>query len=297
MRGTQMRGTQMSEILSSAVALLLLFCASSEARSPVRPTVLVVVTEKVMGVFDTTGFEQPGHVQALLATARDQHGLAVLDLDTVQRKISGAKARQLLEGDEITAREVALQEEAEYLLIGSATSKPAGTRLFGTNLQSLQANVTLRLLRGDDGRVMGAASAQGSQAHLDEIAGGMLALTEATESVLEALSPVLQGLARPGAAPESLTVQVKGLVSFRHLDFLMAFFQNDLVGVDDARLRDFQGGIAQIGLATAAGAESIARGAVEARFTGFRLRVTRVTPSRIEMEAVLEERAEPRREE
>lgn len=272
-----------------AAVLLLVDPGSSEAGPPARPTVLVVVTEKVMGVFDTTGFEQTGHVDALLAAALDRRGLAALDLDTVQRKISSAKARQLLAGDELTAREVALQEEAEYLVVGTATSKPAGPRLFGTNMQSLQANVTLRLIRSDDGRILGAASARGSQAHLDEVQGGLLALGKATESAVGQLSDLLEGLARSGAVQDGLTLQVKGLVSFRHLDFLMAFFQNDLSGVDDARLRDFQGETAQIGLGGPAGAESVARGAAGAEFTGFRLRVTRVTPSRIEMEVVLEE--------
>lgn len=260
------------------------------AEVAVRPTVLVVITEKVMGVFDTTGFEEPGHVETVLAAALHERGFAVLDLDAVQRKNSRAKARQLLEGDEIAAREVALVEEAEYLLVGTATSKPAGSRLFGTNMQSLQANVSVRLIRGDDGRVLGAATGHAAQAHIDEVQGGMLALTQATEKVLEGLGAALDRVVRPElAGAGELTVQIKNLVSFRHLDFLMGYFLDDLRGVDDARLRSFHGGVAEIGLSTTKDSETIARGASGAPFTGFRLKITQVTANRIEMEAVLEE--------
>lgn len=255
-----------------------------------EPTVLVVVDEKVMGVFDTLGFEQPRHVEALLAEDLAQRGLSVLDLDAVERATSRAKARQLLEGDEIAAREVALQQEAQYLLMGSATSKPAGTRMFGTNMQSLQANVTLRLIRNDDGQVLGTASTRASAAHMDEVQGGILALTEAAEKALEQLGPSLEEALRQEAiGPGELSVQVENLVSFRHLDFLMGYFLHDVPGVNDARLRDFHGGVAEIALATTVGAERIARTVASARFKGFRLRVTHVTTSRVEMEAVLEE--------
>jgi len=273
-----------------ATATLPLATSSAPVTAATRPTVLVVVTEKVMGVFDTTGFEEPRHVETILAAELDRRGLAVVDLETVQRSISRARARQLLEGDEITAREVALQEEAEYLLLGTATSKPAGTRLFGTNMQSLQANVSLRIIRNGDGQVLGGASAQASEAHLDEVQGGILALTEATGKVVAELDPVLRELSAPASSgPGNLSLQVEGMVSFRHLDYLMGFFLRDLPGVDDARLRGFHGGVAEIDLSTASDAEGIARAASSARFTGFRLRVTHVTQDRIEMEAVLEE--------
>lgn len=260
------------------------------AQAATRPTVLVIVTEKVMGVFDTTGFEEPRHVESILARELDRRGLAVLDLDTVQRSMSRLRARQLLEGDEVTAREVALQEEAEFLVMGTATSKPAGTRLFGTNMQSLQASVSLRVIRNGDGRVLGGVTAQASKAHLDEVQGGILALTAATEKALAELEPVLDRLtASPTAGSGTVSLLVEGLVSFRHLDYLMGYFQQDLPGVDDARLRGFHGGQAEIDLSARADTETIARAAANTRFTGFRLRVTHVTPSRIELEAILDE--------
>lgn len=281
--------TTRRRLVAGAALVLLSLSSSSAFAARARPTIMVVVSEKVMGIFDTTGFEEPGHVESILAADLTDRGFAVVDLDAVQRRNSRAKARQLLEGDEISAREIALQEESEYLLIGTATSKPAGRRLFGTNMQSLQANVTVRLIRGDDGRVLGGATGQGAEAHIDEMQGGMLALTEATEKALESLQAAFADALRPDMADSELTVQVKGLVSYRHLDYLMGFFLEDLGGVEDARLRNFHGGVAEIGLATSADAETVARNAGNARFTGFRLRVTQVSRNRIEMDAVLEE--------
>jgi hypothetical protein len=275
---------------AALVLALLLAAASGAAGAPARPTILLLVTERVLGVFGTTGYEQPRHVEALLARALVERGFAVVDLDAAQRASSRAKTRQLLEGDELAAREVALQQEALYLLVGSATSKPAGGKLFGSELQSLQGSVTLRLIRSGDGSVVGTASGQAAQAHLDEVQGGLLALSKATEAVLAQLAPAFAALVREAAAgPGEVTLQVKGLVSFQHLDHLMGSFARDLPGIEGARLLGFHGGVAEVALTTRTDAASAARSLGNARFTGFRLRVTHVEAARIELEVVLEE--------
>jgi hypothetical protein len=274
--------------VASALAGLLAGAPLAAAGAP-GPTVLLLVTEKVVGVLGTAGYEQPGHVEALLAAALVERGFAVVDLDALDRAGGRAKARQLLEGDEIAAREIALQRQAAYLLVGTATSKPAGNKLFGSELQSLQGSVTVRLIRSHDGRALHAASAQAAQAHLDEVQGGLLALSKATATVLEQLGPVLDELLRETAAgPREVALQVKGLVSFRHLDYLIGYFERQIDGVEGARLLGFHGGVAQLELSTRSGSEEIARAAGNARFTGFRLRVTHVEPGRIELEAVVE---------
>jgi hypothetical protein len=254
------------------------------------PPVLLLVDEQVAGVLGTAGYEQPGHVEALLAAALVERGFAVVDLEAHERALSRARARQLLEGDEAAARELALQRQARYLVAGTASSRPAGGPLFGSELRSVQGNVTLRLLRAHDGRILDAASAQAARAHLDEVQGGLAALSEATGKALEQLAPALDRLLREAAGGSGeVALQIKGLVSFRHLEALMAFFERQVGGVDGARLAAYHGGVAQLELATRVPSERIARAAGEARFTGFRLRATLVEPGRVELEAVLEE--------
>lgn len=266
--------------------------AAGAAAAP-RPTILLLVTERVMGVFGTTGYEQPRHAEARLAAALDARGFAVVDLQAVERVAGRARARQLLEGDDAVAREVALQQEAQYLLVGTALSKPAGGKLYGSELQSLQGSVTVRLLRSDDGRVLQAASAQAAQAHLDEVQGGMLAIGKAADGVLEQLAPALQSLlggsGGASAEPADVALHVEGLVSFRHLDYLMGHLESAVASIAGARLRSFHGGVADVALSTHDGAEGVARALGNAAFTGFRLRVTHVSPQRVEVEVVLDE--------
>ncbi len=263
--------------------------AGAQAVSAREPTVLVVVEEKVMGVFDTTGFEEPGHVEGLLDQELLRRGFVVLDLAEAERRVGRARARQLLEGDEVAAREVALQAEADFILSGTATAKPAGTPLFGTNMKSLQANVVLRLIRSD-GRVIGAGNGQAAQAHLDEVQGGLLALTKATEQAVAALASSFdQASQADQRAGAPLTVQIKGLVSYRHLDFLLGYLQQEMQGVDDATLRSFHGGVAELAISSGNDAAHFARAIGQVEFRGFSLDVTHVSPSLIEMEAVLDE--------
>jgi len=248
-----------------------------------------VVAEKVMGVFDTTGFEEPGVVEGVLAKELEQRGLRVLDLEESERSATRAKVRQLLQGDELAAREVALLREADFLLTGSATSKPAGPRLLGTNMQSIQASVAVRLIRAD-GEVVASATGRAAEVHIDEIQGGFLALSKATEKVVEELDPALRRVALPSRREgTNLTLQVKGLVSYRHLDYLLGYLQDELAGSIAAQLRGYHGGVAEVGLVVQGDANGVARAVGNARFTGFRLEVTHVTPTLLEMEVVLDE--------
>jgi hypothetical protein len=148
---------------------------------------MVVIEEKVAGLFGTTGWETVGQAENTLAEAFLAAVFPVVDPQTVHRNIPRDKALRLLEGDQQAAAVVGRQFGAQVVITGQAISKNAGGRLLGANMQSLQATVQVRAVRSDDGQIIATRSAQAAQAHIDELQGGVLAIQTASREVAEAL--------------------------------------------------------------------------------------------------------------
>ncbi len=299
-----------------AIAFAALVIVSMLAPSPAdaqgaRPKVMIVVDEKVAGMFGTTGWETIGQAESTLASRLSAAGFTVIDAATVKRNISRDKALKLLDGDDRGAALAGLQFGAQIVITGQAISKNAGGRLLGTSMQTLQATVHARAIWSDSARVIATHTAQASKAHIDEMQGGVLAIREASDEVAEVLSaaivqqavahaparapaaermatvPAATDAGAPGATRE-VTLMISGLVSFRHLDFVQQFLERGLQGVRSVELRQFAGGTAELAVDYAGQSPRIARDLANQKFTGFRLEPTSVTPNRLDIRAVLE---------
>ncbi len=261
------------------------------AQQPIdKPKVMVIIEEKVAGLFGTTGWETVGQAESALASKLMAAGFPVVDAQTVRRNVSRDKALQLLAGDDKAAAAAGLQFGAQVIVTGTAISKNAGGKLLGTNMQTLQATVQVRAVWSDDARVIATQSAHSSKAHIDELQGGVLAIQEASAEVADGLSAALLGelAKRHSAAPAQLTLMISGLVSYRHLAFVQQFLENGVKGVKAVHVRQFAEGSAELGLDYAGKSQVIARDLANQKFTGFRLEPTSVTPNRLDIRAVLE---------
>ncbi len=255
-----------------------------------KPKVMVVIEEKVAGIFGTTGWEVVGQAESTLAEKFLAAGFPVVDPQTVRRNIPREKALRLLEGDQKAAAVAGIQFGAQVVITGTAISKNAGGKLLGTNMQSLQATVQARAVASDDGRILATRSAQGSQAHIDELQGGVLAIQAASREVADGLiAEILQTVGRDGAGrAQQITLIISGLVSYRHLAFVQGFLEREVQGVTAVQLRQFTQGTAEIALDYAGRSSLIAGQLANQKFTGFRLEPTDVTPNRLEVRAVLD---------
>jgi len=175
------------------------------------------------------------------------------------------------------------------VITGTAISKNAGGKLLGTNMQSLQATVQARAIASDDGRILATRSAQGSQAHIDELPGGVLAIQAASREVADGLIADLREAWKGGTGgTQQLTLIISGLVSYRHLAFVQGFLEREVQGVTAVQLRQFTQGTAELALDYAGRSSLIAGELANRKFTGFRLEPTDVTPNKLEIRAVLD---------
>jgi len=279
-------------IRATLVALLcglLAVLGSLASADNAKPRLMVIMQEKVMGVFGTTGFEVPTQAETSLMQHFDAQGFAVLDSQTVKRNITQAKGMRLLEGDDVAAAAVGLQHGAQYSVIGSAISKPAGSKLYGTQLQSIHATLTARVIRNDDARVVASGSAAATQAHIDEVQGGAMAIDKAAQQLAQELGEkILAAGDRDLGAGRELRIHISGLVSYRHLDFIMGFLDNEVAGIYEVTLRSFTSGIADLDVTHEEPAPDLARKLANHRFRGFRLEPTHVSSHRMDLRCILE---------
>ena len=99
-----------------------------------KPTVMVVLQEKVSGVFGTTGWEVPTQAELTLMAALDKAGFTVVDAATVRSNLDQARGLRLLEADNRSAAALGLQHGAQISIVGTAISKPAGAKLLDTQI-------------------------------------------------------------------------------------------------------------------------------------------------------------------
>jgi len=255
-----------------------------------KPKVMVIIEEKVGGLFGTTAWENVGQAESTIMERLMAAGFNVVDPATVRANIPRDKALRLLEGDPKSAATAGLQYGAQVVITGRAFSKNAGGKLLGTQMQSIQATLQARVVRADDGRVISSRSEQGTKAHIDEMQGGALAIKEASEKLSETvINDILSSWKKEvyGRSQE-ITLVISGLVSYRHLAAVKKFLENDLQGVKAVHQRNFTQGTAELQLDYAGKTSLIADELSNKQFTGFRLEPTNVTPNRLDVRAIID---------
>ncbi len=214
-----------------------------------KPKVMVVIVEKVSGLYGTTGWETIGEAENTLVQKLLAAGFTVVDQQQVRSNVPIDKALRMLEGDLKAAAVAGIQHNAQVVITGQANSKFAGPKLLGTSMQSIQATVVAKAIRTDDAHLIGTRSAQAAKAHIDEMQGGVLAIQEASREVGDALiGDIVNTWKREVyGRSQQLTLVISGLSSYRHLTAIKKFLESDLQGVKAVHQRSFTQNLGRAG--------------------------------------------------
>jgi len=255
-----------------------------------KPKVMVILEEKVMGVFGTTAFEDVGQAESTLIQRLLASGFNVVDPQTVKANLSRDQALRILEGDNNAAAAAGLQYGAQIVITGRAFSKNAGGRIMNTQLQSLQATLQARAILTDSAKIISSRSEQGRQAHIDEVQGGALAIQQAMQRMADPMinDILAQWRSEIYGRSREVTLVITSLVSYRHLSAVKTFLEKEMQGVRSINQRSFIAGNAELMIDYGGKSSNIADELANRKFTGFRLEPTNVTPSRVDVKAVLE---------
>lgn len=292
-----MSAVAVDRILAAAAvtSILTLSVAAGQASRPAReapaekPRLWVLMEEQAMGIFGTQDFVKPGQAETTLMEEFKRMGYKVVDSATVRRNIEQAKGLRALEGDTAAAAAIGLQYGAEFAVMGTSHSKPAGGKIFDTQMQTLHATVTARIIRNSDARVVAVGSASAAQAHVDEVRGGALAIEKASRELAGNLD---RRLAIHSSEDEDrgreTAVHLSGLKSYRHLDFVVTRLETQIEGVESVKLKNFTTGVAELALRYRGELKLLAGQLAREAFLGFRLEPTHVASNRIDIKVILD---------
>ncbi len=84
------------------------------------------------------------------------------------------------------AKKIAITAGADIVITGKALAK-LSAGISGTAMKSVQASVSLKAIRVTDGKILGTATANNAQVHINETAAGSKAISNATKTAAEEL--------------------------------------------------------------------------------------------------------------
>ena len=123
-------------------------------------------------------------------------GYEILDPLSLSKIIKQKPAFQIVNVSEGESVSLGTASGADYIILGKAIAS-AGGNAPASNMRSCFANVTAKLIRVSDGKVVQYLDASGASIHTDVITGGREALAKASENlaqkILEALNKEKSG--------------------------------------------------------------------------------------------------------
>jgi hypothetical protein len=128
--------------------------------------------------------------EAAIAQKLITGGYEVLEPSNLTRAIKQDKAFRLINLPEDKSVKLGNLSKADYVVLGKAIAS-AGANVPQSNMRSCFANITTKLIRVKDGKVVAYLDASGNSAHMDVITGGTEALANAAEDLATKITDAL----------------------------------------------------------------------------------------------------------
>ncbi len=268
---------------------LILFIVNGHASFAVAgPKVWVLIEEKVIWILDTTDIsEQPGQAETTLIEGFLAHGFDVVDSAMVRKNIIQAKGLRDLEGDQQAVAAIGLEHGAQYSVVGNAIAKLGTVGISGSNMKTVHATVTARIIRNADARIIASFSASATVPHLDEIQGGTLAIQKAARRLADKLNAKFQEInAQELQSGRTVTLRLSHLSSYSRLESILSVLEKNIPAVESAHLDTFTTGTAVITILYLGDVRNLAGSLTHEDFSGFRLEPTHMTPDSMDLSVV-----------
>lgn len=120
--------------------------------------------------------------EATIAKSLIEKGYKILEPALLNKVIVQDKAFRMVNISEEKTKKLAKLAKADYVILGKAVASRGGN-VPQSNMRSCFANITAKLIRVKDGKVIAYLDSSGSSVHLDTITGGKEALINAAEEL------------------------------------------------------------------------------------------------------------------
>jgi hypothetical protein len=146
-----------------------------------KPRMMVIIDESFNGKSDANKVAQTEIEAQFIA-----QGFPFVDKSTVEKILAKnrRKIASALSGDNSAARSIGVDAGAEIILVGSSRVKEAG-KIAGSSLISVQADLNLRVIDINTGKILTAGQDHGAYPHINAESGGVLAVKKAVVPLRE----------------------------------------------------------------------------------------------------------------
>ncbi len=121
-------------------------------------------------------------VEAKIAQVLIENNYKVIEPQELRDTISKEKAFSLVNISEESAIGLAKLKEVDYIILGKAIAS-AGDRIPASRMRACFANITVKLIRVKDKKIISYLDSTASSPHTDLITGGKLALSKAAQDL------------------------------------------------------------------------------------------------------------------
>lgn len=167
------------------VTLVQLQTAAPQTQVAVKPKLILLISEQNIEGPQRAWWASEidlSTVEARLAQNLIAQGYEVIEPSNLNQVIKQDSAFRLLDISEAKSIKLGNLSRADYVVLGKAVAS-AGGNVPQSTMRSCFANVSARLIRVNDGKVIAYLDAAGNSAHLDVITGGREALAYAGEDL------------------------------------------------------------------------------------------------------------------
>ena len=180
-------------ILIFGVLFLCLALAVSYAKDLKTKVILLIAEQNIQGPQRAWWASEIdlSATESTIARKLIEQDCEILEPSGLTRFIKQDRAFRMINLSEDKTVKLGNLSKADYVVLGKAVAS-AGSNVPQSNMRSCFANITAKLIRIKDGKVVSYLDSAGNSAHLDVITGGKEALSNAAEvlaqKIIEALN-------------------------------------------------------------------------------------------------------------
>lgn len=212
-----------------------------------------------------------------------EKGFDFVDHSVQSREIKVAPAFQVVDLNNNAAVSLAKQADAEVVIVGKALAKSVGS-VAGTSMKSVQANISLRAIQTDNGRILSSGAEHAAAVHIDEVTGGTEALKRASAKISDKMiEDIIKSFQKRVAATTLVQLTVSGLSGHEDLIRFKNMLQGQVRGVERIHERSFSGNVAKMDVDIKGSAQSLSEEISRKSFKEFVVKVLSSTWNTIEV--------------
>jgi len=185
-----------------------------------------------------------------------------------------------------TALRLAEQTGADVVVIGNASAQLSGNVL-GTDMKSVEAKLSVRALRVENGMAVGSFDTSGAAVHANEMVAGTEAFTISASNMVEDLSrQIAASWGRETRQTVLVELDVKGIREYVDFVKFRRVLKNEIRGIKNVYLRGIKAGEAKMDVDLQGDTRTLADELMLKSFQGFGVNIFEVSRNGIKLEFI-----------